>query len=69
MLNDFSFEQLMKVEKFQLYRLFRVNSFTQGWSKITNNKLEGFKNSQIFKEFDNLGNIISSYYPKLIWII
>ena len=26
----FSFEQLIKVEKFQLYRLFRVNSFTQG---------------------------------------
>ena len=43
MLNDFSFEQLIKVEKFQLYRLFRVDSFTQGWSKFTNTNLEGFK--------------------------
>ena len=48
MLNDFSFEQLIKVEKFQLYRLFRVNSFTQGWSKNTNTMLEGFKKFQIF---------------------
>ena len=51
MLNDFSFEQLIKVENFQLYRLFRVNSFTQGWSKIINTKLEGFKNSQKFTQY------------------
>ena len=50
MLNDFSFEQIIKVEKFQLYRLFSVNSFTQGWSKITNTKLEGLENSQKFTQ-------------------
>ena len=69
MLNGFSFEQLMKVEQFQLYKLFRVDSFTQGWFKITNTKLGGFKILKFLQEFDNLGNIISSYYPKSIWII
>ena len=44
----FSFEQLKKVEKFSLYRLLRVDSFTKGWSKFKNTKIGGFKNSQIF---------------------
>ena len=61
MLNYFSFEQLIKVEKFQLYRLFRVNSFTQGWSKNTNTKLEGLKFFKLLQQYDNLGNIILSY--------
>ena len=69
MSNDFSCEQIIKVEKFQLYRLFRVNSFTQCCSKITNTKQKASKNFKLLQQLDNLGNIISSYYPKLIWII
>ena len=58
----FHLNNLWRSKNFSLYRLFRVVSFTQGWSKITNTQLDGFKNSQKFTQdpYDNKERFIKS---------
>ena len=70
MLNNFSFEQLTKVEKFQFVQTVQSRQFYTGL--IKNHKYQARRLQKILKilqEFDNLENLISSYYPKSIWII
>ena len=47
-LYDLSIEQLKMVEKISLWRLLKVDRFTEGWYKFENSIVGGFKNSQIF---------------------